>query len=332
MEGQAGLSAAASTAYTTRPVREPSKAKSAYNGLSKRDRFLLHLFILLNLVLAILLPLVYFKAIPMYLQYRVSLLGTGTNAIRVHRMAVGEIKGNTVVFNGDFRLDPLIFIPVYGAMGATTIHVLDRDGNGGLMDLHVPEQGFWTHREMVLQFECVLEVNGDNQQNLREVLRRFSEEGLGGMTVRVQLDAPVLVYGVQIYKGVPLYRDVLLDDYKGQVKSLLSILNAPLNPNLILVQKDLDNNSALIKGFGEQDIFMLGGVKLIWKSVMFEVTDTSFLIDVSFAFENGTRSFNCRNTVRVGSHRLLGVLLDFAREEGGENEYREDVARESAEQ
>ena len=50
----------------------------------------------------------------MYLQYRVDLIGTNGNSVRIHRVAVGDMNATSIAFAGDFRVDPLIFLPIYG--------------------------------------------------------------------------------------------------------------------------------------------------------------------------------------------------------------------------
>ena len=206
---------------------------------------LLHVLIIFNTILVILIPLAYFLLVPAYLQHRVDLIGTRGNSVRIHRAAVGNMTADTVHFSGDFRVDPLLFLPLYAGILPTQMEIHANDNS--LVTVNIPATSFWINQEVILAFSGSLTFADSQIDNTRRFIEKVtSQEGVEDLMINIRLKAPLTAFGVQMYSGLPLKRDLSFGNIIADTKLVIETLNAPRNPNFYLVPVDTQNGNLLL--------------------------------------------------------------------------------------
>ena len=115
-----------------------------------------------------------------------------------------------------------------------------------LVNVNLPETSFWLNKEVVLAFNATMTFTPDQLENTRALIASFSSpEGIQDLMINIRLNAPMTTFGMLLYTGLPLHRDISLGSVSSSVSDLLEIATAPMNPNLILVP--VETNNGMIK-------------------------------------------------------------------------------------
>jgi hypothetical protein len=241
-------------------------------------------------------PLTYAVFVPAYIQSIINKLGSPGKDLYIHKLGLGEMNDNEVHFSGDFRTPALSPFPVFGGFKPFQMKLVQKTGGGDveLAQVELPDEvAMWFNKEVKLAVTGKAFLTADNIANTKKLLKQLSTpEGVKGLSLSVRFAPEITAFGMTAYKSLPLYRDVDIGDFKASTTFLLDLLKSTgdVESGIHLVGPEGDSGAALRANFNENDIMTLpdslGGLQLVWNSLVIPMDDVSAGMALTAAFEN----------------------------------------------
>lgn len=177
----------------------------------------------------------YFVLVPQYLQYRINNMEGEATPI-VNNINVGKFTDESLKVSINAELAALTFFPVKAGISDMNIKIFENDRKE-ILNLDIPSQDFWVNQPLKLDLTASINFNKDNQQNTREFMETFSKSGFKDLTIFARFEAPITLFGVLIYKGIPLYKKIDVGTIEPNFKSLRTLMPKNLASTLKMTGK-----------------------------------------------------------------------------------------------
>ena len=172
----------------------------------------------------VLVPIVYFQAVPAYLQYRIDHLGEDKGPTPViHAISLAQMDNDGLRISIDAELEKLISFPINGGIGDMTVHVLSRD-QLEILTVQVPAQSYWLNQPLILKMDIPIKFSEDNQQAMSNLIKEFSTGGLADYTVMARFNIPLYAFGIRFYSGLPLHKLIKVGNVLPNLASVKALM------------------------------------------------------------------------------------------------------------
>jgi hypothetical protein len=176
----------------------------------------------------------------MVIQQQVDLIGTPGHGVRIVKFSIGEMTASSIPLSMEARLNPFTFLPIRGGINPTTIHVFS--GDLALFDINLPATSFMVNQEIPLSIPVSVTFTPEQKSQMQTLLSQLSSErGMPSFPINIRLNAPLTLFGIQMYAGLPLQRNINLGAGDLTFKTLMDVASKPLNQNLVFVNKNTFN-------------------------------------------------------------------------------------------
>ncbi|KAJ3345944.1 hypothetical protein HDU91_007181, partial [Kappamyces sp. JEL0680] len=253
--------------------------------LKKWEWHLLLALISANVILVIMLPVAYFIIIPGVVQATLNDLGTHTNnLVTLRDINVGRFGDSSLDIGVNMVIDPVVPLPVRVGLRETAVFVTDQNGNV-IANTVVPPLDFWVNSHITVDVTTNVTFDSTAQTNMRKLLGQLSS-GVSDLQIVVHLKAPITVFGITLYAGLPLYKKLDLGSVETSLQSFVAMLDriassfAPAS-----FEKTGD---ALKSNFAASDVVSLAeSFSVVWSNLTVAMNDDGLGADLGFALENG---------------------------------------------
>lgn len=153
---------------------KPHTHRYCGNRFSKWEYQIFILLCILNVIVAILIPLSYFIFIPSIIQSTLNDLGTNSaSRVVLRSFSMGNFSTSSLKVGVDLGIpSPVPFLPVKAGLGDTGIRVTD--GAGRLIALtNCPPLNFWVNEEIGVDVLVDVNFSEEAQENLRILLGKL---------------------------------------------------------------------------------------------------------------------------------------------------------------
>ena len=254
------------------------------NGRLKKWEFVtLHVLVIVNILALLLALLTYFVFVPLILQDKIDHFGEGSAPPRLHEMKLGKMSESGLEFSINATLDAILPLPVKGGLAAMSVDVFRHDKR--LVTLNLPTLDFWLNKDIDLATSGSIAIDTDAQENLHQLIQEFSSpDGLDAFNAVARFKAPVRLFGVQIYAGIPLHKEIPVKPLKPDLELLLKALK-PLIDMLLTHKPDTE----LREKYSPDDIFNVNdNLGIVAKSANIPMNDNGAGIKAVASFVNPT--------------------------------------------
>ena len=174
------------------------------------------------------LPIIYFVIVPSVLQYKIDHMPKSEHPSVLHAAGLGVLTADSLPFYFNATIGPLAAFGINAGVSAMDVHVYD-DANNRLVTVTLPQIEFILNNPQIA-FNATVVFDDEAQANMAKVITQFSTpEGLTDFKVTAKFNAPIRVFGIQIYAGIPLHKEIVV----GNVKADGNDFMAASDPNAV---------------------------------------------------------------------------------------------------
>jgi hypothetical protein len=183
-----------------------------------------HVLLIVLVLLIILVPVIYCVVVPQYLQHRLNNMGNdGGPPPVINNINVGEFTSEKLLVGLNAELAALAAFPVSAGINDMNVRILADDKNE-IMNLDIPRTEFWVNQPLKINLVTSINFNADNQAATQKLMAKFSTDGLRDFKLVARFNAPILLFGLQIYKGIPLYKEITVGNVDPNLSSIKKLL------------------------------------------------------------------------------------------------------------
>ncbi|KAI8913616.1 hypothetical protein EDD86DRAFT_201051 [Gorgonomyces haynaldii] len=303
------------------PEERALKPRYCGGRMNKAEFVFVHLLILANILAVILLPISYFSIIPSFIQHKINHVGFD-QPFQLNGIHIGSLQKETLNVGVDLELGSLFPLPIKAGVGSMQIHVLSRDIDE-IVVVDLPDLEFWLNAPIRLDLDLKIGLSQDNQQRMQQLLREFSQQGLKDYKIVAHFKAPIRVFGLTIYSGLDLYKEISLAHLEPNLASLKDLIPAGF------VSKP--TGAALRSKFKASDILDLtGSFSIVWSQLKVNVNDQGLGVVFGVSFENPVPITLSEITgielyLAVENTKILQIVIDAVRLDNGLQDWLLDI-------
>ena len=244
--------------------------------------------IIVLLLAVILVPTCYFVVLPAFLQNKIDHPDTTTPPI-INKINMKEMSAEQIRLDLNVELAKLSPFPVSAGFADMAVRIYAQDNE--LMTLNVPGMQFWVNEPIKISKEFKVNFNKENQANTHALVSKFSKDGLENFKVMVRFDLPLIVFGVQIYRGLPLHKEIIVGSVKPTLASIQGLMGSgskDVSPP-VMGKSASQTGAALRAKYDAADIYQATpDFPVVLSKAAIEIRDEGTSFIVGAAFENPT--------------------------------------------